>query len=55
MLVRRDMPLLHLRRSSTADYVGDQSPVGAFEGLVAFEDQLCHTRANGVLSECGRR
>lgn len=42
MLVRCDMPILHLRRSSTADCVRDQSALDALEGLVSFDYQLRH-------------
>ncbi len=52
MLVRRNMPILHLWRSSTADCVRDQSAVGALEGLVSFDDQLRHTSADSLLREC---
>ncbi len=51
MLVRSDMPVLHLRRSSAADCVRDQTAVGALEGLIAFDDQLRHTGADGRFSE----
>lgn len=52
MLVRRDVPVLHLRRSSSADCIRDQSAIGALEGLVSLDYQLRHASADGLLSQC---
>lgn len=52
VLVRSDVPVLHLRKSSSADCVRDQSAVSALEGLVSFDDQLRHASADCLLSEC---
>lgn len=55
MLMWRDMPVLHLRRSNAADRVRDQSAIGALKRLVSFDDQLRHTLADGPLSKCAKR
>lgn len=52
MLVWSDVPVLHLRGSSSADCVRDQPAVGPLEGLVSFDDQLPHTGAGSLLSKC---
>lgn len=55
MLVRRDMKILHLRRPDAADRLCDQSPIGALEGCVSFNDQLRHAAEDRILSERSER
>ncbi len=52
MLVWSDVPVQHLGRSGAADCVRYQSAVGALERFVSFDDELRHTGADCLLSEC---